>query len=117
VFDLNILAPQAAHGLFDESGLFAGGLHQCKTALGIDDGERQSRKTRAGSDIGEANAAQVGLQTETVEDMFAQHPQAVANCRQIELRVAGFEFVHELEQRLCARCIQGNPDFCRTRGE
>jgi hypothetical protein len=60
--------------LCDESRLLASGLDQSKTAPWIDDGQRQARKARAGADVGDTDAAQVGLQTKTVEDMFAQHP-------------------------------------------
>ncbi len=102
MFDLNIVAPQPARGLFDEPRLLAGGLDQRKTPLRVDDGQRQPRKTRAGADIGDAAAAQVGLQRKAVEDMFAQHAEPVADCRQIELRVSGFQFIHQLEQRLGA---------------
>src|ERR1700731_2257793 len=49
--------------------------------------------------------------------MLAQHPQSVADGREIELRVAGFEFVHELEQRLGAGRFQGDAEFGRTRDE
>ncbi len=117
MLDLDIVAPQAERGAFDESRLLAGGLDQRKTALRIDDGQRQARKARAGADVGDAAAAQVGLQSQTVEDMFAQHPQPVADCRQIELRVADFKFVHELEQRLAARDLQGDADVARPRDE
>ena len=102
MFNLNILAPETECGLLHESGLLAGALDQRKVPRWIDDGERQAGKTRARADVGDPRAAQVGLQSQAVEDMLAQHPQTVAYGRQIELRVSGFQLIDELEQRLGA---------------
>jgi hypothetical protein len=95
----------------------AGGFDQRKAASRVDDGERQPRETRACADVGDARAAQVGLHAQAVENMFAQHPGAVADGRQVELRVAEFEFVHQLQQRFGAGRIQVDPDVTRARGE
>ena len=115
--DLDIVQPQALRGLLDESRLLAGGLDQRQTPLGIDDGQRQTRKSGAGADIGHASAVQIGLQAQAVEHVLAQHARAVADGRQIELRIAELEFVHELEQRLAAVGVQDHSDVARTRGE
>ena len=57
---------------------------------------------------------QVGLHAQAVEHMFEQHARAVADGRQIELRIAEFERVHQLEQPLGAGGVEGDPDVARA---
>ncbi len=85
-----------------------------KRALRIDDAQHQARKARAGADVGQPVAAQVGLQAQTVEHMLSQHAGAIADRGQIELSIAPFELIHEREQRFGALRIQFDPEVSGT---
>src|SRR6202167_6692552 len=114
---LDVAAAYAVGGLRGKSRFLAGGLDQHEAPRGIDDGQRQAGKSRAGADVRDTRAAQIRMQAQAVEHVFAQHAGPIANRRQIEFAVGALELVDEAQQGVYLRLLQGQPDFARARRE
>ncbi len=94
-----------------ERGFLVAGVIQRDTALRLGDGEWNTRQARAGADVGERAARQVGPHRQRVEQVVADHPHRVANRREViglvplhqQLDIGNQLFLRGVGQRLTER--------------
>jgi len=70
-----------------------------EVALGVQHGQRQSRKASASADIGDTRAEQVCIDTQGIEQVMREHRAALADRGEVVGLVPGGELIEQLQEQ------------------